>query len=66
MMIIIRKNDDTMHKIYQDRGEFDIIYNLPQIIYSTLISYILDILVKFFALSQNYIVQLKNIKKRKM
>ena len=57
-------NDDTMHKIYQDRGEFDIIYNLPQIIYSTLISYILDILIKFFALSQNYIVQLKNIKNK--
>ena len=55
-------NDDTMHKIYQDRGEFDIIYNLPQIIYSTLISYILDILVKFFALSQNYIIKLKKTK----
>ena len=55
-------NDNTMHKIYQDKGEFDFMYHLPQIIYSTLISYIIDILVKFFALTQNYIVQLKNIK----
>ena len=52
-------NDDTMHKIYQDKGEFDIIYQLTQIIYSTLISYIIDILVKMFALSQNDIVELK-------
>ena len=57
-------NDDTMHKIYQDKGQFDFIYQLPQIIYSTLISFIIDILVKNFALTQNEIVGLKNIKNR--
>ena len=55
-------NDDTMHKIYQDKGQFDLIYQLPQIIYSTLISYIIDTLVKTFALSQNDIVELKLMK----
>ena len=55
-------NDDTMHKIYQDKGEFDFLFQLPQIIYSTLISYIIDILVKIFALSQNDIVELKLMK----
>jgi len=51
-----------MHKIYQDKGQFDFIYQLPQIIYSTLISFIIDILVKYFALTQNEIIELKNIK----
>ena len=35
-------NDETMHKIYESRGEFDIIYQLPIIIYSTIISMILN------------------------
>ena len=29
--------DDTMHKIYKDKGKFDLLYQIPQILYSTLI-----------------------------
>ena len=29
-------NDNTMHKIYEDQGSFNFIYQLPQIIYSSL------------------------------
>ena len=32
--------DDTMHKIYLARGYFNFIYQLPQIIYSAVISFI--------------------------
>ena len=31
-------NDSTMHKIYIDEGSFNFIYQIPQIIYSALIS----------------------------
>ena len=31
-------SDDTMHKIYEDKGKFDFLYQVPQIIYSTIIS----------------------------
>ena len=34
-------NDETMHKIYEDEGSFNLIYNLPQIIYSSIISGVL-------------------------
>ena len=34
-------NDDTMHKIYEDKGKFEFLYQLPQIIYSSIISQIL-------------------------
>ena len=57
-------NDDTMHKIYQDRGKFDFLFQLPQILYSTLISRIIDTLIKTLALSQDSIIELKQEKKK--
>ena len=38
-------SDSTMHKIYIDNCSFNFIYQLPQIIYSTIISAIIDILI---------------------
>ena len=58
-------NDSTMHKIYLDEGSFNLIYQLPQIIYSSLISSILNIIIKQLALSEKNILQLKENKKFK-
>ena len=55
-------NDSTMHKIYLDEGSFNLIYQLPQIIYSSLISYILNIIFKQLSLSEKNILQLKENK----
>ena len=41
-------SDETMHKIYQDKGEYNFLYQIPQIIYSTLISRFIDTLIKKF------------------
>ena len=51
--------DETMHKIYQDKGQFDYLYQIPQILYSTLISRFIDSLIKNFSLSQDVLVELK-------
>ena len=56
--------DDTMNKIYQDKGKFNFLYQIPQILYSTLISKFIDNLIKNFALTQENIVQLKEIKRK--
>ena len=48
-----------MHKIYEDKGTFNFIYQLPQIIYSTIISVIFSIIVKKLALSQDSILKFK-------
>ena len=56
-------NDETMHKIYEDKGVFNILYQLPQTLYSTLISRFIDTLIKNFALSQDNIVYFKNKEK---
>ena len=58
-------NDDTMHKIYEDKGKFNILYQIPQIIYSTIISKAIDGIIRTLALSQDNIVELKKEKEKK-
>ena len=57
-------NDNTMHKIYEDKGKYHFIYQLPQIIYSSIISSVLNSLLKFLSLSENDILELKQIRKK--
>ena len=59
-------DDDTIHRIYEDKGDFNFIYQLPQIIYSSLISDAINILIKFLSLSEEGILKLKGIKKIKI
>ena len=56
--------DETIHKIYQDKGEFNFLYQVPQTLYSTLITKF-DILIKNLALSQDIIISLKHEKIKK-
>ena len=56
-------SDDTMHKIYEDKGAFNFIYQLPQIIYSSLISGVINFLLKYLALSEGLIIDFKKDKK---
>ena len=56
--------EGTLHKIYQDEGHFNFLYQIPQIIYSSLISGIINILIKYLALSQDSIVKLKQEKNK--
>ena len=57
-------NDDTMHKIYEDKGSFNIIYQLPQILYSSLISSVLNVCLKLLALSEKRILNFKKNKSK--
>jgi len=56
-------SDDTMHQIYEDNGSFNFLYQLPQILYSAIISRILNIFLGMLALSQNIILEYKNNKR---
>ena len=55
-------NDNTMHKIYEDKGKYNILYQIPQILYSTLISRFIDSFIRKFALSQDNIIDFKQEK----
>ena len=54
-------NDSTLHKIYIDGGLFNLLYQIPQIIFSSIISSILHIILKTLALTEKNILELKKI-----
>jgi hypothetical protein len=51
--------DEAMHKIHEDKGQFDFLFQIPQILYSSLISRFINALIRKLALSQDAIVGLK-------
>jgi len=58
-------SDETMHKIYKDKGIFNFLYQLPKIIYSLIISSVINLLVKYFGLSEKNIIKLRKNKSNK-
>ena len=65
-------NDDTMHKKYEEKGKFPFLFQLPEIIYSSIISSVIQYLLQLLALSEEAILDFKknkdvnNINKRKI
>ena len=55
-------NDDTMHKIYEKKGKFDLEVQIPIIVYSSLISTLLNTQLNLLALSNNDIISFKQNK----
>ena len=58
-------NDDTMYNKYVSKGSFDIEYQLPKIVYSSLISMLFNTVLKLLALSNNAILEYKQNKDKK-
>ena len=57
-------NDDTMHNIYINKGSFDLEYQLPISIYSSLISMVLNKILELLALISNSIIEFKREKEK--
>ena len=55
-------NDYMMHKIYEDKGKFNFLYVLPQIIYSNIICSVVNFILKILVLSQKNVLEIKNEK----
>ena len=51
--------DSIMHKIYEDQGTFIFIYQIPQILYSKIISAICTVIIKHLALTEQEILNIK-------
>jgi len=54
--------DTTMHKIYEDKGTFNFIFLLPKTIYSSIISIILNQIMKLLALSEKDLLKMRKEK----
>jgi hypothetical protein len=57
--------DSTMRRIFIDQGKFKLIYQIPQILYSTLISTIMIFILKRLSLSQNDLIKIRKEKNKK-
>ena len=56
--------DETMHKIYESQGNLDFLLKIPNILYSTIISSVISMLIKYLALSNKDILKIKQIKNK--
>ena len=54
-----------MHVIYLNKGVYDFIYQLPQIIYSTIISGIIKALLSYLSLTEDNVIKIRKIKETK-
>ena len=55
-------NDETMHKIYQESGVYNIISQFPQLLYSSVVSSIINMILKTLSLSEKDILKIKQEK----
>ena len=59
-------SDKTMNKINEDKGAFDIIFQIPQILYSSVISAVINVILKQLSLSERQILTIKQEKNFKV
>ena len=55
-------SDDTMHKLYEDKGKYNILYRIPQILFSTIISAVINVLLKKLSLTEANLLSIKEEK----
>ena len=57
--------DENMHSIFISKGKFNIIYQIPKILYSSFLSSLVNTIIQIIAFSEKYIIQIKNEKHQK-
>ena len=55
-------SDATMNKINEDKGAFNILFQIPQILYSSVISAVINVILKQLSLSEKQILTIKQEK----
>ena len=56
-------SDDSMHKIFLNYGKYNFVQQIPQIIYTTIISNLLETFLCYLSLTDKYIYHIKNLSK---
>ena len=55
-------NDSTMHQIFEDKGKFNFIYHIPQMLYSTVISAVIKMVIEKLSLTEKNLLEIKQEK----
>ena len=51
--------ESTFHQIFTEKGKYNLIYQIPQVLYSTLISFVMTLILKKLSLSQNELIAIR-------
>jgi len=54
--------DETMHNIYINNGDLELLYQIPLILYSSIITSVINVILKQLSLSEDTILKIKNEK----
>ena len=54
-------SDDSMHKLYINYGKYDFFQQIPQIVYSTIISQLIEVFLCFLSLTDKHIYRIKSM-----
>ena len=54
-------SDETMHKMFLDYGKYNFFQQIPQIIYSTIVSQLIELLLCYLSLTDKYYYQIKGL-----
>ena len=54
-------SDESMHKLYINYGKYDFIQKIPQIIYTTIVSRLIEVFLCFLSLTDKHIYQVKTL-----
>ena len=55
-------SEEAIHKIFLDYGKYNIIQQIPQIIYSTIVSQLIQVFICYLSLIDKHYYQIKNLK----
>ena len=53
-------SDESMHKIFLNYGKYNFIQQIPQIVYTTIISQLIEVFLCYLSLTDKYIYQIKS------
>ena len=56
-------NNETIHVIYVNKGVYNFIFEIPKILYSSIISSLIKVIISYFSLTEKNIVETKKEKK---
>ena len=54
-------SDETMHKMFLDYGKYNFIQQIPQIVYSTIVSQLIEVFLCFLSLTDKHFYEIKNL-----
>ena len=53
--------DETMHKMFLDYGKYNFLQQIPQIIYSKLVSQLIEVFLCFLSMTDKYFYEIKKL-----